>query len=335
MMDDITRRVSEMYAKFPYPSPQAQGRKLKELVNLLKIFGVETGYDWNGKSVLDAGTGTGHRLIEAAKAFKNARFTAVDISETPLAIARQTAVHEGVQNVEFHLANLMDGDNPFGTFDVILSMGVIHHLSDPAAGVRNLVRSLADDGILFLYIYGRHGGRERMRRKQIVSLLLDGNRQNFEQGISLVKALGFDSFEYGWNLHFDDEASRNALIVDAYLNVNERLFDADGIFDLMRTSGLHGFLVYGLTLDTSGRLFDTRLEKGTSGMLMTTDFSAHLRQPLVREAYERLSLADKYRLADLLFQPNGYTLMGFKAGALARFSSEGRILANALTVASI
>jgi SAM-dependent methyltransferase len=334
-MDDITRQVSEMYAKFPYPSPQAQGRKLKELVNLLKIFGVETRYDWNGKSVLDAGTGTGHRLIEAAKAFQNTRFTAVDISETPLAIARQTAAHEGVSNVDFQLANLMDGGSPFGTFDVILSMGVVHHLSDPAAGVRNLVRNLADDGILFLYIYGRHGGRERMRRKRIVSLLLNGHQQNFEQGISLVKDLGFDSFEYGWNLHFEDEESRNALIVDAYLNVNETLFDADSIFDLMRSSGLHGFLVYGLTLDKSGCLFDTRLAKGASGMLMTTDFSAHLRQPLTREAYERLSLSDKYRLADLLFQPNGYTLMGFKAGALPKFSTEGRILANALTVASI
>src|SRR5436190_22204650 len=161
-MDDITRKVSEMYARYPSPSAQPRGRKLKELANLLKLFCLETGYDLGGKAVLDAGTGTGHRLIEAAAAFKNTRFTAVDISETPLAIARRAAVHEGVENVEFRLANLMEDGQTLGAFDVILSMGVIHHLSDPATGIRNLVRNLADDGSLFLYIYGKHGGRERM-----------------------------------------------------------------------------------------------------------------------------------------------------------------------------
>jgi SAM-dependent methyltransferase len=334
-MDHITRKVSEMYGRFPHRSPQPQGRKPKELANLLKIFCLETSYDLNGKSVLDAGTGTGHRLIEAAAAFPKTRFTAVDISETPLAIARQTAVHEGLQNVEFHLGNLMEGDKTLGTFDVVLSMGVIHHLSDPAGGLRNLVRNLADDGILFLYIYGRHGGRKRMRRKRIVSLLLNNNQHNFENGICLVKELGFDSFEYGWNLNFEDDESRDALIVDAYLNVNGRLFDADSIFDLMRSSGLHAFLEYGLTLDKNGCLFDARLAKGMKKMLMAADVSVHLQSPLARDAYEQLSLVDKYRLVDLLFEPNGYTLMGFKAGALRHFSPESRILANALRVAGI
>jgi SAM-dependent methyltransferase len=334
-MDDITREVSEMYAKFPYPSPRAAGRKLKELANLLRIFCTETRYSLNGKSVLDAGTGTRHRLFEAAPAFKDTRFTAVDISETPLKIARQTAVHNGVQNVEFYRANLMESDRTFGTFDVILSMGVIHHLSDPASGLRNLVRNLADDGILFLYIYGKHGGRERMRRKRIVSLLLNGNRQDFEKGISLVKELGFDSFEYGWNLNFDDEESRNVLIVDAYLNVNETQFDVDGIFDLMRSSGLHGFMLYGLSLDKIGCLFDTRLTKKAGMPLPATNLTAHLRTSAATECYERLSLADKYRLVDLIFQPNGYTLIGFKAEAERHLLSSSRILANHLTIASV
>lgn len=335
-MDQITREVLEMYAKFPYPSPQAQGRKLKELANLLKLFCIETGYDLNGKSVLDAGTGTGHRVIEAAKAFKGARFLAVDISETPLEIARRTARIEDTANVAFQLGNVMDGEKLLGTFDIVLSMGVIHHLSDPAAGLRNLVRNLADDGLLFLYVYGSQGGRERMRRKQILALLL-GRRHDFERGISLAKELGFDSFDYGWNLNFEDEESRDALIVDAYLNVNEKLFDADSIFDLMRSSGLEGFLIYGLTLDQGGCLFDTRLKqrKGPGERLMTADVASHLRHPQAAEAYEALPLADKYRLMDLFFQPNGYTLMGFKAGSLPKFPENGRIAANMLLTADL
>jgi hypothetical protein len=148
-----------------------------------------------------------------------------------------------------------------------------------------------------------------------------------------VKDLGFDSFEYGWNLNFDDQESRDALIVDAYLNVNERLFDMDSIFDLMRPSGLDGFLVFGVTLDKSGALFDTRLPKGSSARLMSTDISAHLPTVAAKECYEALSLQDKYRVMDELFQPNGYTLMAFKRGARRYFPSGGRIEANTLAIA--
>lgn len=334
-MDDTTRKVSEMYAKFPYPSPQPRSRKLRELANLLSIFSKEAGYDLKGKTVLDAGTGTGHRLIEAASAFKNTRFVAIDVSEAPLAIARQTAANERVQNVEFQLFNLMEDGKRLGAFDVILCMGVIHHLAEPARGLRNLVHNLAEDGILFLYIYGKHGCHERMRRKQIVSLLLGDNRQDFERGINLIKDLGFDTFEYGWNLNFDDEESRNTLIVDAYLNVNETLFDADKLFDLMQSSGLHGFLIYGLALDQHGCLFETRLGQTSLPMFPKTDVAAHLGSPLLRESYESLSLPNKYRLIDLLFQPGGYTMMGFKAGALRHFPVESRIITNALYVANL
>lgn len=334
-MDELTRQVSEMYTKFPYPSPQARGLKLKELRNLLTIFSMENRYDLKGKSVLDAGTGTGHRLIEAAAAFEQTQFLAVDISETPLGIAREVAAHAGIQNIEFQSFNLMEDGKFLGRFDMILSMGVIHHLSDPAHGLHNLVRNLNNEGIIFLYIYGKHGGRERMRRKQILSVLLNGNRQDFDQGISLAKELGFDSFDYGWNLNVDDVESKDALIVDAYLNVNETLFESDSIFDLMRSSGLHGFLIYGLTLEQRGCLFDTRLLPAARGAVETTNIAAKLPSLPAQEAYKRLSLPDKYRLIDHLFQPNGYTVMGFNAGALHHFASNGRVLANALTIASL
>jgi SAM-dependent methyltransferase len=334
-MDDTTRKVSNMYAKFPYPSPQPRGRKLKELANLLSIFSRETGYDFKGKTVLDAGTGTGHRLIEAASVFRETHFVAVDVSEAPLAIARQAAANEGVRNIEFRLFNLMEDGKTLGTFDMILCMGVIHHLADPARGLQNLACNLSHDGIVFLYVYGKHGCRERMRRKQIVSLLLNGYGQDFESGINIVKDLGFDTFEYGWNLNFDDEESRNGLIVDAYLNVNETLFGADELFALMQSSGLHGFMVYGVALEQHGCLFETRPGQKTLPMFPKTDIGDQFDSQLLRQRYESLSLPDKYRLIDLLFQPSGYTVLGFKSGATQYFRAEGRVLANALTVSEL
>jgi len=117
--------------------------------------------------------------------------------------------------------------------------------------------------------------------------------------------------------------------MDAYLNVNEALFDFDGLIELLQPSGLQGFLVYGITADKYGCLLETRVTKGKP-MLPVTDLAAHLQSPFVQEAYERLTLADKYRLIDLLFRPNGYTIMAFTAGAARHWSSESRIGANAL-----
>src|SRR5260370_7276212 len=127
-MDDITRKVGEMYEQFPYPSPLTRGRKLRELVNLLTIFTRETDYDLAGKTALDAGTGTGHRLIEAAAAFKNTRFRAVDISEAVLAIGRQTPAHESARNIHFHPFPPIEPPRTLGPFPAILPTCVIHPL---------------------------------------------------------------------------------------------------------------------------------------------------------------------------------------------------------------
>jgi len=328
--DDVVGQVSEMYGRFPYPSPLEHGLGLKELRNLLTIFSRENRYELAGKSVLDAGTGTGHRLVEAAAGFPETRFVGVDVSEEPLRIASRVAAHEGVENVELRLFDLMEDGASIGEFDIALAMGVLHHLPDPARGLRNLVRNVAEDGIVFLYVYGAHGGRERMRRKQIISYLLEGSRSPFDDGIELVKSFGFDTFDYGWNLVVDDERSSDVLIVDAYLNVNEALFDADGIFELVRGSGLELFTIFGLTLEQQGYLFESRLTSAARGIARTTTVAAELPSGMAQEAYERLSLPDRYRLLDLLYQPNGYTLLGLKPGAIDRLPPDGRVLANAL-----
>lgn len=334
-IDELTRQICDMYTKYPYPLPQARGSKLKELRNLLTIFSMENRYDLRGKSILDAGTGTGHRTIEAAAVFKETNFVAVDVSDASLRIARETAVHERVQNVTFRKFNLMEAGEALGTYDMILCMWVLHHLSNPAQGLRNLVGNLSGEGVIVLYMYGKYGARERMRRKQILSLLLNEHRNDFDRGIRLVKELGFDLSEYGWDLDFDDEELKQSCIVDAYLNVNETLFEADGIFDLMRSSGLYGFLVYGLTIEKRGFLFDARLHAEARGVLETTNVAAQIPSPMAQEAYGRLSLSDKYRLIDQLFQPNGYTVIGFKAGAVRHFVPHGRVLSNALTISAL
>ena len=79
-MDSVTKQVAAMYSRFPYPSPVAERKSYNELANLLKFFRHETGIGLAGKKILDAGTGAGHRLLEAASAFPETEFLGIDIS---------------------------------------------------------------------------------------------------------------------------------------------------------------------------------------------------------------------------------------------------------------
>lgn len=329
--DAAARRVREMYARFPYPSQDTGEQRLTELANLLWLFSRETSYDFRGKRVLDVGTGTGHRLITSAQRFPDTQFVAVDVCAPPLEIARATAHAAGVGNVEFRQYDLLDGATDLGRFDVVLCMGVLHHLADPALGLRQLARHLAPDGVLFLYLYGERGARERMRRKEILSLLLAGANEGdrFGAGIALAKALGFDALEFGWHRNADDARSRDALIVDSYLNAQETLFDMNSILDFMRPSGPWQVMAYGLTCGSRGYLLDTALGPP---MLTRTEPARHLPSAELAAAYERLELQQKYRLIELWYEPNGYTLLAYKNGGTRWFSRDGRVRRNSLSV---
>lgn len=326
---DVTSRVLDQYSRFPYPSAEQGEQRLTELANLLRLFAAETAYDFRGKSVLDVGTGTGHRLIAAARRFPDTRFVAVDLAGPPLDIARAAAVEAGVTNVTFVQRDVFGDNADFGHFDVVLCMGVLHHLANPAAGLRRLAEHLKDDGVLFAYVYGSPGSVERMRRKQILSLLT-GPDASFDAGIRMARELGFDAGSFGWTRNADDARSRDALIVDSYLHVNETLFDSAGLCDLMRGSGLDAFMMFGITTDSRGLLFDADLDTLPPRLTQWTDMNKFLPGPAAQEAYRRLGLRDRYRMIDLSYLPNGYTLLGYRQAAADRFATGGRVLRNSL-----
>ena len=263
--------VSGRYSAFPYPSPTVDAKldQFEELVNLVEMIGLETRYNLAGKSVLDAGVGTGHRLAALARHHPDTRFTAIDFAEQVLRIARQVAQQNEITNIRFQRDDLMAGIQSSDPFDVALCMGVLHHLHDPVKGAENLRHALAPDGFAALYLYGRAGARERLKRKEILALLTEGSRDDIKLGISLARALGFDDFDYGWTPQID-QATTDSLLVDAYFNPRETLYDIDDIHDLAKHSGFHAYVIFGVTREKSGQLFDTRPAYLASRMSPTT-----------------------------------------------------------------
>ncbi len=255
--DNITKKVETMYMKYPYPSPSTEAIQTNELLNLLKIFELESEIKFEGVKFLDAGTGSGHRITNVAQHYNKCEFLGLDISEKSLEIANVLKNKKKLENIKFHKANLMNNISSLGKFNIILCMGVLHHLSNPARGLENLLITLKKDGVIFLYLYGKLGGHKRMLNKKLISILLAKEKSNYDNGIKLIRELGLNKFEYGWNLNFKSKEEEDSLIVDYLLHANETLYDFNDIDKLFSKSDLYGYAIFGITTGTQGFLFDS------------------------------------------------------------------------------
>lgn len=94
--------------------------------------------------LLEVGAGVGTFLADAVRTPGFKRVYAVEVS---LASAKLASSHQGASMVLAPAERL-----PFrsGCFDAIVLLGVLHHLSDPAAGIRKMHRVLCPGGRLVI-----------------------------------------------------------------------------------------------------------------------------------------------------------------------------------------
>jgi 2-polyprenyl-6-hydroxyphenyl methylase/3-demethylubiquinone-9 3-methyltransferase len=98
-----------------------------------------------GRSALDVGCGAG--LLAEPLARMGAKVTGVDAAPENIAAARDHAAGQGlaITYVAGELAML-----PASTFDLVTSMEVVEHVTDPAAFVAELAARLAPGGLMIL-----------------------------------------------------------------------------------------------------------------------------------------------------------------------------------------
>ena len=109
---------------------------------------------FRGKRVLDAGCGTGRHAYYAAS-YGASEVVALDLSDAVATAQRTLARFDNVHVVQGDLLR-----PPFrtaaqdGGFDLVYSIGVLHHLPDPLAGFRSLLRYVRPGGTIAVWVYG-------------------------------------------------------------------------------------------------------------------------------------------------------------------------------------
>jgi len=184
--DDISAKVAAFYEGNPYPRWQsiqfpATDTKQRQLERLAGAPNPDF-FDHPFK-VLVAGCGTGQHALKCALGYgENARILAFDLSRASLAYAAAMAGEFDIANVRYLQMDLLRAEALEETFQVIESIGVLHHLADPFAGWRALLTRLAPGGLMRIGLYSQ------LARREITDLRQTINDRGIEDNADAVRA---------------------------------------------------------------------------------------------------------------------------------------------------
>jgi len=123
-----------------------------DLLSLRKLFGFKP-KDFRGKKILDAGTGFG-RIVKEICSYNPDYIIGLDIAMDSLKTAKDFV---NDKRAIFVHADLNNAPFPPETFDWVISLGVIHHVSNFEKSLHNLIKLCKPNGRLLIAVLGRKG----------------------------------------------------------------------------------------------------------------------------------------------------------------------------------
>jgi SAM-dependent methyltransferase len=302
-----TDEVKQMYQEHPFPNPLAGDILISDQANAI---GFLSPYDdLRGRRILDAGCGTGHRLMALAQTFPEAHFTGIDMNlasvETAVALAR----HHGITNVRLMQGNLME---PLPErYEMIISAGVVHHLEDPQAGLDNLCAALTDDGLLMLWLYHKYGEFSRLLDRELALLFWKSMGKCGRNGrVELLQrlCLSVPVEHYGTaSSRQSEQVSQSSIDVDAYLHPIVNAYTFGEVFTMLRRCDVDWIAPNGINWQHQSKLID--LGKTYEDPFFTITSADLFRDEKLQSVYERFSAEEKIAAIEFVIRPTGFTVL--------------------------
>ena len=156
--DNTSSLVRKQYEENPYPrwikaAPVAKQRSIDQVIKALHPGSSFRPLHVPNPDILVAGCGTGQHPLETARHFPTAKVLAIDLSLASLGYAIRKTQELGIENLQYAQADLTQLSSIDRQFDIIESIGVLHHLDKPVAGLQTLVSLLRPNGLLKLGLY--------------------------------------------------------------------------------------------------------------------------------------------------------------------------------------
>ena len=231
-IDASSTKVADQYETHPYPA--WIGEPI-DRVRLPQAVQSASGPGGPGsiRSVLVAGCGTGQHALVAARAWPRADVLAIDISRTSLAYAIDQAPAETRGRLHFELADLLEVEQLGRRFQVIETMGVLHHLEDPEAGLQTLTRVLEPGGIIGIGLYSA-AARTKL---EAVRGRFGQEDMQFDEAVRRFRAWALAELKAPEVLYSPDFYSIGGCR-DAFFHVREHCYSLEQIGEMLDRAGL-------------------------------------------------------------------------------------------------
>lgn len=173
--DVVSMEVRRQYEENPYPrwvrAPRQADPKPLEVYLQEKFPATRIERIKNGQrpDILIAGCGTGQHPVLTAQLFAGANLLSIDLSVASLSYAKRKTEEMGIHSIEYAQADILKLGLLGRSFDVIESVGVLHHLEKPLEGLRLLVSLLRPNGLMHLGFYSEIADRDIVKARQLIA----------------------------------------------------------------------------------------------------------------------------------------------------------------------
>jgi len=231
-----SKRVQDQYENFPYPRWSHNNLYVQNnysYIDFVRSHCVNKPIiSEEPKKLLVAGCGTGRHPINIASLDPNIEIYAIDLSLKSLSYASRVASEMGIKNITWLHGDINELNSYQNQFDIIESVGVLHHMEDPKKGFNILEKKLKNKGLMKIGLYARS---YRNTLKSAKKLILTENFNKDRKSIRLARNIIMtkkNQTEYVSPSTLSDFYSISSFI-DLLMHEQELDFDIDEISKLI------------------------------------------------------------------------------------------------------
>ncbi|MFH1642426.1 MAG: class I SAM-dependent methyltransferase [Nanoarchaeota archaeon] len=220
-MDETTKKIADFYGHFNFPSKN----KISDFDVFFALLGQDNTKFLKNKKILDAGCGTGER--SSYLAYCGAEVIGIDLSLSSLKKATSLAKKNKINNAHFVKMDLMEPKLKKKQFDYIVCDGVLHHLSDPFMGLKNMSNLLKKRGYIIFGLYNHYSSLMIRIKRKIISTL----------NVKRERKIKIANFLFNKNKKLSKQ--NKIWIADQFLNPNEAYFSVSSILTWFKLNNLN------------------------------------------------------------------------------------------------
>jgi tetratricopeptide (TPR) repeat protein/SAM-dependent methyltransferase len=240
--DIVSCKVREQYEASPYPrwvnsELRLASVPISHLVEetRLKLFDDKI-KEAQSPKILIAGCGTGQHSIATGAMFKGSKVLAIDLSLSSLSYAKRKTEELGIKNIDYMQADILNIGKLNRQFDIVESVGVLHHTHNPLAGWKVLTDCLKLGGLMKIGLYSE------LARQDVVKIRQEINEEGIgsseaEMRLFRSKIVNSDQNHHKRILAFRDFYSLSELR-DLLFHVQEHRFTIPQIQNCLSELGL-------------------------------------------------------------------------------------------------